>query len=384
MAITILEATRLNTFKNFKLISGFDGLNNLIEKVGILDWEFFSDMKGQFIKGEFVLSSLLFAKDNSEFILEAVKNLAEDGACGLAVKNIYYDELPSEVVEYANLKSFPIFIFDTGTYFEDIITEVMEKIKAFDNFDLLEGKIDILIKQNLNKTSVKEMAFEINGSFKDQLFALYCKKKTHSDNSSLLSSVKNLVKNKQLSLYSTALRYRGGILLIYTDEKIRSQRSILNYALDSLDINREEYYIGVSDLHYNLGELNDAINESIYAEKTGEASGRSFNEFNDIGIYMILFPYINDLWINKFYNKIIQPIKIYDEKYNTQLFDTAVKYVENDGKIVETSEALFLHKNTVRYRINKIKELLHMENHEGSFYEQLSISIKLYNIINNL
>lgn len=383
MAITILEATKLNTFKNFKLISGFDGLNNLIEKVGILDWEFFSNMKGQFIRGEFVLSSLLFAKDNSEYILEAVKNLIEDRACGLAVKNIYYNELPSEVIEYANSKSFPIFIFDTSAYFEDIITEVMEKIKTADNYDLLEGKIDVLIRQNLNKTSVKEVALEINSSFKEQFFVLYCRKKTHSESTNIILLIEKLRRNKRFDLHSSVLKYRNGILLIYTGEKIVNKQSILTSLLDNANIYKDEYYIGISNIHYDLGELDNAINESLYSEKAGEISSNSLSDFNDIGIYMILLPYIDEIWIKKFYDRVMLPIKNYDEKYNTQLFETAVKYVENEGRIIETAESLFLHKNTVRYRIGKIKELLNMENYEGSFYEQLSISIKLYKIINN-
>nr|WP_243157966.1 helix-turn-helix domain-containing protein [Aminipila terrae] len=57
-----------------------------------------------------------------------------------------------------------------------------------------------------------------------------------------------------------------------------------------------------------------------------------------------------------------------------------MKFVENDGNYIKTAEALYLHKNTIRYRINKIKELHHMENSELNFYEQLSIAIKLYKI----
>jgi DNA-binding PucR family transcriptional regulator len=42
---------------------------------------------------------------------------------------------------------------------------------------------------------------------------------------------------------------------------------------------------------------------------------------------------------------------------------------------------MFQHGNTIRYRINKIKEILEMENLEGSFNEQLSIAIKIYKVL---
>lgn len=65
------------------------------------------------------------------------------------------------------------------------------------------------------------------------------------------------------------------------------------------------------------------------------------------------------------------------------MFHTAVKYIENDGIKKTTADSLFIHENTVRYRINKIKEILGMKDLEGSFYEQLSAAIKLYKVYGN-
>jgi hypothetical protein len=385
MAITVYEATKFKTFKNFKLISGFSGLDNLVEKVGILDWEFFSKMEGQFIQGEFVLTSLLFAKDNPSFIFEAVKALIKDGASGLAIKNIYYENLPLEVVDYANEKAFPIFIFDNSVYFEDIITEVADKIRFADNYEILETKIDILIKKNLNKATVKEIAYEINSSFKEHFFVLYCKKKNYFEDNNMIALLERLTRTKNIDLYSSVLKYRNGILIIFTDEMI-AEKDIArnaNNLIERIGINLSEYCIGVSNAHSTLGELDNGINESIFAQKTGELSNNSFHHFSDIGIYGILMPHADEIWMHNFYDRIILPIKNYDQKHNTELFDTAIRYIEKDGKIIETANSFFVHKNTIRYRIGKIKELLNMEDCEGSFYEQLSAAIKLYKIYNN-
>ncbi|WP_291575780.1 PucR family transcriptional regulator [Clostridium sp. UBA4548] len=384
MAITIIEATKLETFKNFRLISGISGLNREVEKVGILDWEFFSKSEWVFNKGEFVLTSLLFARDNPEFILEAVKELIKDGASGLAFKNIYYKDLPMEVIDYSNKNSFPIFIFDNSVYFEDIITEVMDKIRFSENHELMESKIDILIKKSLNKTTVKEIALEINSSFKENFFVVYCKniKYIHSD--IIISSIERLKRKKIIGLHSTALKYRNGLLIIFTEDRIdlRNFKNSVDHLINTLGIEVLDYYIGVSSLHSTLVELDQGIKESLFAQKTGEVSTLTFNYFNDIGIFSILMPFVDETWMQGFYNRILHPIKSYDEKYNSELFHTAIKYIENDGKIIETANTLFLHKNTIRYRIGKIKELLNMEDCEGSFYEQLSIAVKLYKIYN--
>lgn len=390
MSITVLEAMKLDIFKNFRLIAGYRGLENKIEKVGILDYEYdkkFDEQpyKGSFEKDQFVITSLLFAKDNQDIIIEAVRNLMNDGVSGLAIKNIYYNDLPPEVINLANDSSFPIFIFDkNGAYFEEIITDIMDRIRFVDSYELLETKIDILIKRNISKATVRELALEINSGFKECYFVAYCKEKRYVGNNKIIAVLDSVKHNRNIETHTSILKYRNGILVVSTHDKIdeNSINKTVNTLIKSTGINISDYYIGISNLHYNLDELDKGINESIFALKTGEVTENYFEYYRDMGIYSIIMPYIGETWINDFYNRIVIPLKDYDEKYNTELFNTAVRYIENDGNLQVTAEELFLHKNTIRYRVNKIKELLNMEDKEGSFYEQLSIALKIHKLYN--
>lgn len=58
-----------------------------------------------------MLSSLLFAKQEPEYLLNAVKNLIELGASALAYKPVIFKELPEEVLSYAEQQNFPILRF---------------------------------------------------------------------------------------------------------------------------------------------------------------------------------------------------------------------------------------------------------------------------------
>ncbi|HAS73151.1 MAG TPA: PucR family transcriptional regulator [Clostridiales bacterium UBA8960] len=382
MAITIIEATKLKPFKKFRLMSGMSGLGNMIEKVGILDWEFFSREAGQFVSGEFVLTSLLFAKDNPDYIIEAVKDLVSDGASGLAIKNVYYDELPEDVIQFSNEHAFPIFIFDNSAYFEDIITEVMDKIRFSQNYALLETKVDILIKKSLDKATVKDIAIEINTSFHEHFFVIYLKRKNYSHESDLFALLEKIKRSKVMDLHSSVLKYRTGILMIRTFEKMdeRQKNGYADALLEQLEIDKALYYIGTSNFHKDLSELNLGINECLFAECTSEVSIKTAHHYKDIGIYSVILPYKDDVWMKEYYKRIVEPLNLYDEKYGTDLFATAVKYVETEGRILETANALYVHKNTVRYRLEKIREILAIEMSESGFYEQLSIAMKLHRI----
>lgn len=381
MAISILEATKLSTFRKFRLIAGMTGLGNPIEKVGILDWEFFSREAGQFVYGEFVLTSLLFAKDNPDYILEAVRDLVADGASGLAIKNVYYDTLPVDVVQFADDNAFPIFIFDNSAYFEDIITEVMDKIRFENNYALLETKVDILIKKKLDKSTVKDIAYEINSSFHDHFYALYLRRKNYSDEGEIVLMLERIKRNKALGIHCAVLKYRSGILMINTADKAYEplRKETVEMRLRALDIDLSEFFIGVGECHQELGMLDIGISECLHAETAAEVSTRKLCLFRETGIYSVILPFKDDVWMKGYHKRIVEPIKQYDEKFGTELFTTAMRFVENEGNIMDTAAALFIHKNTVRYRMDKIREVLCIED---GFYEQLSLAMKLNRIYN--
>ena len=390
MSITVFEAMKLETFKKFKLVAGHRGLENRINAAGILDYEFDEEKKeqfykGQFLKDQFVISSLLFAKNNPDRILIALKYLVQDGVSGLAIKNIYYDNLPEEVIDFANDNLFPIFIFDNSVFFEDIITEIMDRVRFALNHELMESKIEFIIKKNISKATIRELSLEINSYFKEYFFTIYCKEKKYLGDDRLIPILDKLKFNRNVKNDTSFLKYKGGILIISTYEMLEESNlkdTIYNF-INLIGLNREEYFIGISNHHHTLEEMDKGINESIFAAEVSSISSATLNFYKDIGIYKILLPYTQEYWIQNFYDEIILPIKKHDELYNTELFYTAVKYIENDGNKKATADSLFIHENTVRYRINKIKEMLDMKELEGSFYEQLSAAVKLYKVYGN-
>ncbi|MFT5874131.1 MAG: hypothetical protein ACI8WT_003091 [Clostridium sp.] len=387
MSITVHDAMKLDAFKKFRLIAGLRGLENKINVVGILDHEFDKKKeehlyKGQFLKDQFVITSLLFAKDNTELIFKALRYLVGDEVSGLAIKDIYFDDLPQEIINFANENAFPIFIFDNSIFFEDIITEIMDRIRFAQNYELMETKIGIIVKKNISRDMIKEISLGINNLFKDAFFVVYCKERKYIGDDRLISVLDRLKFNRNIKNDTSSLKYKNGILIICTYEMIMENnlKNNVNNFIDYSGLNRDSYYIGISNQHNNLEEMGEGVNESIFASTVSETTNESLYFYKDIGIYKILLPYASETWMKNYYNEIIRPLKEYDEKYKTEIFNTAVKYVENDGVKKTTATALFVHENTIRYRIKRIKELLDMERLEGSFYEQLSIGIKLYKL----
>jgi sugar diacid utilization regulator len=240
--------------------------------------------------------------------------------------------------------------------------------------ELMTSKIEILFNNEFRKPVIKQLAYELNRNFYNEHIVIYCKEKIYIKDENLLYAVESYQRSRAKSIHHSVFKYKEGILLILSYKKISAKAiSIdLKNIFTTLNILISNFYIGKSCLAYDLTNLDRSIKESIYTSLTCELINEDIKKYNEIGIYKLLMPYSNGTWLKSFTTDILNPIKNYD---SGNLIETARKYISCGGNIKETAEIMYQHKNTIRYRINIMKDLLSIESN-GDFYEQLSIAIK--------
>ncbi|MNP59498.1 Purine catabolism regulatory protein [compost metagenome] len=61
---------------------------------------------------------------------------------------------------------------------------------------------------------------------------------------------------------------------------------------------------------------------------------------------------------------------------------TLENYFINNLNVTETSKAMFLHRNTLIYRIEKIKEILNLDLKHSEELLRIQIALKIFSILN--
>ena len=81
--------------------------------------------------------------------------------------------------------------------------------------------------------------------------------------------------------------------------------------------------------------------------------------FEETGAYRLLLPALSEDpgELERFYEETIAPLSAYDEQYETELVATVEAYLGNDGNVTPTAETMFTHRHTIRYRLERVKEL---------------------------
>ena len=100
-----------------------------------------------------------------------------------------------------------------------------------------------------------------------------------------------------------------------------------------------------------------------------------------MNVYKILMA-VEDMDILKeYYDKTIRPLADYDQNNNTDLTATLRYYLKNNCSVKETADELFVHRNTINYKLKKIEDILQKDLSGMNIRTSLSIGLMLQDIL---
>lgn len=117
---------------------------------------------------------------------------------------------------------------------------------------------------------------------------------------------------------------------------------------------------GVGQIYENPVELYRSYQEAKVAYELGLLLEICIPFFNDLGLERILYKHdLQDL--KEFYETILGALLQEDGDSEGELMATLESFALHQFDLKQTSESLFLHRNTLRYRIKKIEEILEIK-----------------------
>lgn len=385
MAIVVRDLLKIDIMKNFKLLAGAKGLDRVINETEILDFEFdegnLLDREKQFNGESIVLTSLLFAKDKPWKVVESIKKLNDLNVSAIGFKPVIYKEFPKEALELADKLNLPVFQFGGDEFFEHVIFQVKEKIAKENNISRGERLLDQIIHNSRSEEEELELKSLINYEglgYTQVAFINYPKEDKERIEDIIEAGLKIL--SKRIAFKTSISKVKKHYAIVLTQEECDEHRfsALLDDLMISLGLPKENCKIGFSSIEKDEMSLGKMIREAYAAVVVAEVNDESRVDYNNIGLYKLLVPYMNNKETILYMKDYLKPT-LDDE----ELLNTAIEYIKNNGDVQETSERLFCHKNTIRYRIGKLQERLDPNLSEKAFYESLSVAIKIYKL-NNL
>ncbi len=144
------------------------------------------------------------------------------------------------------------------------------------------------------------------------------------------------------------------------------------------------FAVGRSRVAEAVTDLARAGNEALLAANVAEGDAeRPLLAFDDTGAYRLLLPAMSEdpAELQRFYAETVEPLVAYDEQYETDLVQTVEAFLDADGNVAGTAARLFTHRHTVRYRLERVRELSGLDVGSTDGREKLSLGLKAMRVL---
>lgn len=380
-----------------KLKAGADGLMNTVR------WIYFADclqciqseyrIENYIHGGEFVILTNRNVTDDISRLMPLVEQMSDYGISALGINE---GQISTELTDYCNSKKIPLFELPEKYPLIDLSQIMCQKLVLEENTRNSAEQLfsSILDAQHLGRDSVMAQARYLNinldGSFCVAEFAYKPEKsKNTGDPLAIGQNIRRIIKS-EISLHLEGeiliLPQTGSVLALIPVDGLEEEtvKKILGRITDRC---MAEYgiqlYVGVGNSVDYLDDVRQSRNEASAAIKIAMISGTQQHIlfFREQGIYTIISHVDDKRVLDNFVEGRIGRLIQADAIGNGNLCETLQNYLDNDCNAKKTAEAMFLHRNTLNYRLKKISDILGCDFASLNDCMQLKLAFVIHNYL---
>jgi sugar diacid utilization regulator len=136
----------------------------------------------------------------------------------------------------------------------------------------------------------------------------------------------------------------------------------------------------INDYRQGFAEASEALTMGQQLTPAPSTTQPVVTHFNDLGVYRYLYKIARMDDVRDVYQDQVARIDSYDRRKNTDLLTTLETYLECAGNLTKTAERLYVHRNTLIQRLDRLQSLCDIDLQERSNWLTLQVAIKIYKL----
>lgn len=372
MAVHMKDLWKLPSFREAKVLTGEEYLSNVIRQVSIADTPPTSVDYVVSQRGDFYISSLYFAKDGEDTLYRFLETLIDTGASGLCIIDEYFSDLPEEVKAFCKRQHLPVLMVDQNIPYAEMIKEIMGLLLSDQKKLQEEGRLLSLMGDSCNREQRSSILYDINPHFLSHVTAIFVDTKEKKDQTAIYQFFNH---NMEMS----GVPYRNGVMGIVSYKDVSAASKKIDYCLDRIRSFNDNIPVGISAADHPLIDCGLAMEEALFASQM--AGAEEIKEptvyFDHMGPLKLISLLYGRPELDVFCHQGTDVLLDYDRSHNSCLYETMRIFTGNGRDYRATAEEMFLHQNTIRYRVRKAGELMNYVCPSPDFCETFSLAHKI-------
>lgn len=217
--------------------------------------------------------------------------------------------------------------------------------------------IDMLEEKITKIETIHKQAKKLSLDTKKYLYIVTISPELKGVNGMSLSYVKGII-NRLLGTEKSIVYQNRIIVLLLSDKKEGFSSSTENKLIEFLK--SIEMNVGISPYFQDLSGLKSYYRQSIKALELGVIIKPQEHLFNyqDYCFYHLLEIAGEQNNLKDFCNPVLFDLIAYDRQYKTNYCHNLYIHLKHDGNVTKTSQYFEIHRNSMKYRIKKIAEIM--------------------------
>ncbi|MBQ6319706.1 MAG: PucR family transcriptional regulator ligand-binding domain-containing protein [Lachnospiraceae bacterium] len=381
-----------------RLVAGESGIHRNIR------WIYFADciqcLEGsvpiqELIHGEeLVIITNLSLTEDEQGLLQMVDQLYEKNVAGFVINE---GQISEKLIQHCNILDLPLFELSVNLHlidFSQIICKVL--VEEESNVSSRERILtSILYSEQLNVSELMEQAnyleIDLSGKFRTAVFGWkdeQVRRINQADEGSSIerrNQIKKWILNefRSYGLQHMMLHSRIDTIIIMFPDAMFSHDllvSILQHIIQQM----EDYYklnakVGIGSGYEYINEFKLSYQEAKNTLKISSmiSDTQKIFFYEDLGIYSLLAQITNGKFLDDFVENKLGRLLQAEEMQEGDLCETLEAYLMHDCNANATAESLFIHRNTMRYRLDKIRHILDIDLSELSECLELKLAFAI-------
>ena len=374
MGVELKELVKQINSSDVKLLAGKEGLSNNVEWIHMVD----TVEIAEFLSGGELAFTTGLGVGEQMSIMDLIENLYKKKSSGIFI-NIgpYIKEIPKEAIDFGNSHNFPIFEVKWKVHMSEIMRmfsftitsseqRTMELVAAFKNAIFMPRQEELYISTLMQK-----------GYFAGWNYIIgvidICDRVVGEDQEEIYSPLLNqrlemFLKNAELTIKPrkhevVLFTDQDRIVIVFSDISENEASELVEQARKGMEQYMKDSEVTFAGTGAVASDIRSMSKSYILAHKIAQYCKvmhmyDSTMKYSDMGMYKILLDVADKTVLEEYYNETIKVLDDYDANNGSNLVKTLECYMDNNGSVFETADELFVHRNTVNYKLKKIESLL--------------------------
>ena len=358
MLCTIELILKQPLFEHAKVLAGEKYLDNIVNRTSVFDCSVKSGIfdKNFVEKGDLFISGLdQFAAQPQELKV-FIQALVDFQCSALIITNENSDLITEEIKMQCTKGKLPLIMVSWTVSYASMM-EAINNLIIQKYYHILNGhKLNVIHTGKLNGAEKNSILESINPKFGKLLQLIVVRGNLYSPmmENDLMSYF--LKKQKDVCIFHNNLYYF--MLSHDTRAELEKAQDVFCKSLVSYFTN---YAAGVSSIHPKK-EVDMCIDEGLIAMDTAYYLHEPQIRYDNRSLLTLIMKLKDSSELYSYYDSIKSLISIYRSENDSTLFDTCKTWVFCKGSYSETAKLMGQSEATIRYRINKLRQILGFED----------------------